>query len=92
MPRRSERAKYIRNLRMVVTNRIHRRLMRRMVGEDDAMQDTLDLILMQRLKKLESRRYLNRKQYRNRPLDIFEMHQVRNRDPDSNNPLTEREF
>ena len=42
--------------------------------------------------ELESRRYLNRKKYRNRPLDIFEVHQVRNRDPDSNNPLTEREF
>ena len=72
MPNYSRRAKYIAALEELVAHRLRRRVLRKMQGVDDAMQDVSDIVVVRHLVLIRSRRYLFRnKRNRGIPFDVF---------------------
>ena len=58
MPNYSRRAKYIAALEELIVHRLRRRVLRKMHGVDDAMQDISDIVVVRHLVLIRSRRYL----------------------------------
>ena len=72
MPNYSRRAKYIAALEELVAHRLRRRVLRKMHGVDDTMQDISDIVVVRHLVLIRSRRYLFRnKTNRGILFDVF---------------------
>ena len=73
MPKYSKRELYIKFMRRLHVCRLGQRLMRKHRGMVDAMEDMIDLRVFAKLVTTTSRRYLFRKEYRKRALDVFSL-------------------
>ena len=71
MPRILYRARWITSMRLAVARRMRRRVLRKMKGVVDPMQNMLDEMYFNKLKIAEATRYLYRSKYRTRAFDVF---------------------
>ena len=73
MPKYSKRELYIKFMRRLHVCRLRRRSMRKHQGIVDATEDRIDLGVFAKLLTTKSTRYLFRKEYRKRALDVFSL-------------------
>ena len=66
MPRTRQRNQVLKATRLNVARRLRRRALRLMHGVEDNSQDMFDMLLLKKLQKMESTRYLYRGNYRTR--------------------------
>ncbi|CAJ1946140.1 unnamed protein product [Cylindrotheca closterium] len=72
MPRKSIKRKHVEVLWEMLEERVTHRELRMMTGRRDAVADRLDFTLLERIQRLESRRYLHQSKYRMSSKYIFE--------------------